>query len=223
MSAPPQILAILGHPTRKSFGGALADAYEQGASEAGCSVDVMDLSLMMFNATPTGRPGPLDEELATARERILRSDHIVLIYPTWLGAMPARMKGFFEQVFGNNWAFKIAPGALLPERMLLGRSADVLVTMDTPPLIYSWALGAPGHKLIKRAILAPSGISPVRLFSFGPLGTSTDAKRARWIASARNRGWEVGHALRAATLWSAISAWGPYSGFMSGPKRRARA
>src|SRR4051812_12128861 len=107
----PRILLILGHPDPNSYGGALAKAYAEGARAAGCEVDTMHLAAMDFNATPTGRPGPLEPALAQARERILQARHLVLVYPTWLGAMPARMKGFFERVFGDNFAFRFKPGS----------------------------------------------------------------------------------------------------------------
>ena len=130
-----------------------------------------------------------------ARERIKDARHIVLIYPTWLGAMPARMKGFFERVFGDNFAFRFKPESLMPERLLQGRSADVLVTMDTPPLLYRFLLGAPGHRLVRAGILAPAGIAPVRVFSFGPLRTSTDRKRAEWLRSVQAKAKAIGASL----------------------------
>jgi putative NADPH-quinone reductase len=210
MSDDARILIILGHPTRKSFGGALADAYEEGARAADCDVDYMDLSSMKFNATPTGRPGPLDPELVEARERILRASHLAFVYPTWMGAMPARMKGFFEQVFGSNWAFKFAPGAFFPERLLKGRSADVLVTMDTQPVIYTWVLGAPGHKLMKRAILAPSGIAPIRMLTFGPLSSSSEERRQKWLATARDRGDGAARSLKQVSSGRAFGGWNPF-------------
>lgn len=195
MSQDARILIVLGHPTRKSFGGGLLEAYEAGAEQAGCDVDIMDLSTMAFNATPTGRPGPLDPELLEARERIRQAQHLVFVYPTWLGAMPARMKGFFEQVFGNGWGFQFEPGKLLPIPLLKGRSADLLVTMDTPPWLYSIGMGAPGHKLMKRAILGPSGIRPVHIHTFGPLGSSSERMREKWLESARRRGKAMGETL----------------------------
>lgn len=195
MSADARILVVLGHPTRKSFGGGLLDAYVAGAQSANVEVDIMDLSTMTFDATPTGRPGPLPAELVEARERIQRARHLVFIYPTWLGAMPARMKGFFEQVFGNGWGFRFEEGKLLPIPNLKGRSADILVTMDTPPWLYTIGMGAPGHKLMKRAILAPSGVGPVHIHTFGPLGSSTQKAREKWLESARKRGRSIGESL----------------------------
>lgn len=200
MTHGAHILIVLGHPTAKSFGGGLLEAYEAGAREAGCQVDTMDLSTMSFNATPTGRPGPLDPELLQARERIQHAQHLVFVYPTWLGAMPARMKGFFEQVFGNGWGFRFEPGRLLPLPQLKGKSADVLVTMDTPPWLYNIGMGAPGHKMIKRAILGPSGVAPVSLRAFGPLTSSKESTRARWLSWTKRRGSAVGENLLRNTL-----------------------
>ncbi|MBN8748867.1 Flavodoxin-like fold protein [Xylophilus ampelinus] len=189
------VLIVLGHPDAKSFGGALAEAYERGLREAGCEVEIMRLGTLTFDAAPQGRPGPLEDDLMVARERIKDARHIVLIYPTWLGAMPARMKGFFERVFGDNFAFRFKPESLMPERLLQGRSADVLVTMDTPPLLYRFLLGAPGHRLVRAGILAPAGIAPVRVFSFGPLRTSTDRKRAEWLRSVQAKAKAIGASL----------------------------
>ncbi len=181
----PLTLIIVAHPDSRSFGAALAEAYAATAEEAGCKVETLHLGAMEFDPAPRGRPGPLEAALTDARESIRLAHHLVLVYPTWLGAMPARMKGFFERVFADGFATQFDPGARLPRRMLLGRSADVLVTMDTPPLLYRLLLGAPGHKLVRRAILAPAGIAPVKLFTFGPLRNSTDQRRQDWLAKVR--------------------------------------
>ena len=198
MMAAPKVLLVIGHPDTRSFGGALADAYAEGARGRGCEVDVMHLASMDFDAAPVGKPGPLESDLVAARERILRADHVVLVYPTWLGAMPARMKGFFERVFGDGFAVRFEPGSRLPQRLLKGRSTDVLVTMDTPPLVYRLLLGAPGHKLVRRAILGPAGIEPVRVFSFGPLRDSTERRRAGWLRDAKRRAERIASGWRPA-------------------------
>jgi NAD(P)H dehydrogenase (quinone) len=184
---PRSILLLVAHPDPRTFGGALAQAYAEGATVADCDVDVVYLSALEFDAAPAGRPGPLEPALVDARERILRCSHLVLVYPTWLGAMPARMKGFFERVFGDGFAMRVRPGSIVPEGLLKGRSADVLVTMDTPPLLYRLLLGAPGHALVRRAILGPAGIRPVRVQAFGPMRQSSDARRAGWLAQVRSR------------------------------------
>ena len=193
----PKTLLILAHPDKRGFGGALAEAYVSGLHAEGCEVEVMHLPALDFEATPAGRPLELEQSLVEARNAILGARHIVLVYPTWFGGMPARLKGFFERAFGNDFAFKFKPGSLLPESYLGGRSADVLVTMDTPPWAYQWLLGAPGHKQVRHAILGPSGIKPIRIFSYGPLRTSSDEQRKRWLERARTRAASVAAKLNA--------------------------
>jgi len=193
----PQVLLLLAHPDKRGFGGALAEAYVQRLQAQGCGVELIHLPALDFEATPAGRPPELEDDLVEARAAILRAQHLVLVYPTWFGGMPARLKGFFERAFGNDFAFKFKPGSLLPESYLGGRSADVLVTMDTPPWAYRWLLGAPGHKQVRHAILGPAGIKPIRIFSFGPLRSSTDEQRKRWIAQATARASEVARKLKA--------------------------
>jgi putative NADPH-quinone reductase len=195
----PRIVILLGHPDRKSFGGALAQAYAEHARQAGCIVDEFHIASMQFDAAPSSRPPAEPEaDLAAARAAIAEAKHIVLVYPTWMGTMPARMKGFFERAFADNFAFRFRPDSLMPEQLLKGRSADVLATMDTPPLVYRFVLGAPGHKMVRSSILGVSGIKPVKIFSFGPLRSSSEQKRAHWLERTGRRAETVAHKLQAA-------------------------
>lgn len=191
----PTVLLMLAHPDKRSFGGALAEAYLTGLQAQGCNVEVLHLPAMDFDATPAGRPPELEPHLVMAREAIVRAKHIVLVYPTWLGAMPARLKGFFERTFTPDFAFRFKPGKLVPEALLSGRSADILVTMDTPPWIYRWVLGAPGHRLVRHAILGPSGMRPLRITTIGPLRDSTEEKRRKWLERTRSRAAVIGKKL----------------------------
>lgn len=47
-----RILVILGHPNKESFNGALAQAYIQGASQAGAEVRRLDLGDLEFDSSP---------------------------------------------------------------------------------------------------------------------------------------------------------------------------
>lgn len=193
----PSVLLILAHPEKRGFGGALADAYVDSLQVHGCEVNALHLPALVFDATPAGRTPELEEDIVRAREAILRARHIVLVYPTWFGGMPARLKGFFERAFGNDFAFKFKRESMFPESYLSGRSADVLVTMDTPPWAYRWLLGAPGHKQVRHAILGPSGIKPIKIMSFGPLRASSDGQRQRWLEQTRARAAAIARKLKA--------------------------
>ena len=43
------------------------------------------------------------------------------------------LKGFVDRVFLPGFAFKYRPGKAFPAQLLKGRTAQLLVTMDTPP------------------------------------------------------------------------------------------
>lgn len=74
------------------------------------------------------------------------------------------------------------------DRLLGGRSARVIVTLNTPSFFYRWILGRPGHITMKRTILGFCGIRPARITEVGPIKSSTEEKRARWLREVRELG-----------------------------------
>jgi putative NADPH-quinone reductase len=106
------------------------------------------------------RSAPLPPILQPCQEAIGRADHLVMIYPLWLGTMPALMKAFLEQVFRPGFAFKMAkPGKMWTKRHR-GKTARIIVTMGMPAPVYRWYLGAHSLKSLERNILGFSGIGP---------------------------------------------------------------
>lgn len=65
--------------------------------------------------------------------------------------MPALLKGFIDRSFVPGFAFKYRRGNPLPAKLLGGRSARLITTMDAPPPWYYLVVGAPGHQAMKRA------------------------------------------------------------------------
>ncbi|MEI6758417.1 MAG: NAD(P)H-dependent oxidoreductase [Chlorobium sp.] len=186
-----RILIILGHPSSKSFCGALADAYEKGAKAAGHEVQRISLGTLSFD--PILHNGyatiqPLEPDLLAAQAALIRAQHIVFVYPVWWGAMPALLKGFIDRVFLPGFAFKFHDNSMRWDRLLSGRSAHLLVTMDTPPWYFRWVNHMPGHHQMRRTILGFCGIKPVIISNFGPIKDASDQKRAKWLARANSYG-----------------------------------
>ncbi|PJI95455.1 flavodoxin-like protein [Acidovorax sp. 69] len=77
-------------------------------------------------------------------------------------------------------------------QLLTGRSADLLVTMDSPHWYFRWVTHRPGHYPMKKAILEFCGIGPVRVHSFGPVRTAHAERLAQWVEKARQLGWRQG-------------------------------
>lgn len=182
-----KIAVLLGHPDVDSYCGAIARAYVDGARAAGAEVREIRLAELSFD--PVLRHGyneiqALEPDLVEAQAAIAWADVLVFAYPTWWGGPPALLKGFVDRVFLPGFAFKYRENSRFWDRLLTGRSARLLVTMDTPHWYYRLVVGQPGHRMMSRAILGFSGVKPVRTSVFGPVRQSTGASRDRWLARA---------------------------------------
>lgn len=178
-----KIAVVLGHPDTGAFCGALAEAYLAGARQSGHDVTLLPLAEMAFD--PVLRQGfrgnqPLEGDLAHAQQVLQAAEHSVWVYPNWWGGQPALLKGFIDRAFLPGFAFQYTQGPL-PQKLLKGRSAHVIMTLDTPIWWYRYAMGAPGLRVMKKGILQFSGISPVQSTLVGPVRGSGLEQRERWL------------------------------------------
>ncbi|OGB21349.1 MAG: NADPH:quinone reductase [Burkholderiales bacterium RIFCSPLOWO2_02_FULL_57_36] len=189
-----KILVVLGHPSSDSYCGSLADTYAEAARQAGTEVRKIHLGELDFD--PVLHEGytriqALEPDLVAAQEAFAWAEHLVFVYPIWWGAMPALMKGFIDRIFLPGFAFKYRPNSSLWDKLLAGRSAHLLVTMDAPPWYFKWINRMPGHNQMKKTILEFSGIKPVRISSFGPVIGSSAAQREKWAAKVQQFGLDA--------------------------------
>ncbi|HEY0917281.1 MAG TPA: NAD(P)H-dependent oxidoreductase [Solimonas sp.] len=186
-----RVLVILAHPAEDSLCHALAASYADGARQSGAEVRRLDLGGLSFD--PILRQGyreaqPLEPDLAAAQQELLWAQHLVFVYPIWWGAMPALLKGFLDRVLLPGFAFRYRRDSVWWDRLLAGRSAQLITTMDTPPWYYRWLYRQPGHEQMRRTVLEFCGIHPVRVKSFGPVRSAKPEQRARWLEWARRQG-----------------------------------
>jgi len=180
--AKPVVL-IQGHPD--PAGGhlchGLADAYAEGAVAGGHALDrieVAQLDFPLLRSATEFEKGTTPPDIKAAQGAIMRADHIVMIYPLWLGTMPALFKGFLEQCFRPGFALD-ADGKW--DELLAGKSARIVITMGMPAPFYRWYYGAHSLKSLERNILGFVGIAPIRETLFGGVETVSDARRAKWL------------------------------------------
>lgn len=190
--AARSILIIQGHPD--SAGGhlchGLADAYAAGASSAGhrvMRVEVARLDFPVLRSQAAFEMDALPESLNPARDALIAADHVLLVFPLWLGTAPALLKAFLEQLLRPGLAF--LPGEhSFPGALLTGRSARLVVTMGTPAFIYRWFFAAHGARSIDQGILSFCGMSPVRHTYFGRVDQVSPAERQGWLLKMRHLG-----------------------------------
>lgn len=178
-----KILILLGHPRNDSFCSALAESYEKGAKKAGHEVimrRINDLDIKLLRDPKKQEKNP-EKDVVKAQKDVKWANHLVFVYPTWWGAMPAITKSYFERVYTHDFAFNYKSGSPWWDKLLKGRSARMIVTMDAPPFVYKWMFGEPGHKMLKKGILEFCGVKPACITNIGPVRSSTKKKRARWL------------------------------------------
>ncbi len=186
------VLILNGHPDpgHRGLCHALAEAYAEGATAAGLSVqriDVAKLDFPLLRSQADFEKGSPPAVIAAAQQQIRAADHVVLIFPLWLGDMPAVLKAFLEQSLRPGFAFEERPRRF-PTPRLTGRSARVIVTMGMPALVYRLFYRAHGLKNLKRNILRFVGFRPVRATIVGSLGIRSRQSVERELASVRQLG-----------------------------------
>jgi putative NADPH-quinone reductase len=189
---PRRIVIIQGHPDAdpRRFCRALVDAYIAGARDAGHEVRLLDVTTLDFPVLRTREAwerGPPPEAIVRAQDDVRWADHVVLVFPLWLGALPALLKAFLEQLFRPGFAFtgSLAQGG---KRQLGGRSARLVVTMGMPALVYRWYFGAHSLRSLERNVLRFCGISPVRDTIIGMVESGDGRRRTRWLERMRALG-----------------------------------
>jgi len=187
-----RILILDGHPDPDParYGHALAASYARGAAEMGHVVhrtNLADLDFPILQSREEWEEGPPPAAILALQDQLAWAEHIVILYPLWLGEMPARLKALLEQAFRPAFAFggqTVSPGG----GKLKGRTARVIVTMGMPAAAYRVFYLAHSLRSLKRNILALVGIFPVRDMIIGAVETRSDASRKKCLAQLRKMG-----------------------------------
>lgn len=192
------VLVILGHPRKDSYCAALAKAYVRGAEAAGANVKnliLADLQFEMNVLVPSPEHQFLEEDILKAKELISWADHLVFIYPTWWGNVPALLKAFLDRTIMPGFAFRELQFDAY-DKMLAPRTAQLITTMDTPLFVYKLFYGSPGTKALTNATLKFCGVNPVRNMYLSPVKHSSKEKKQEWL----QRVYDQGRALQYGVL-----------------------
>lgn len=178
-----KLLIINGNPKPESLGAALAERYAE-AARGSHTVSTWSLSKMRFEPNlnlSQWRDTPREDDLQKLQEEMQWADHWVIVAPIWWGGVPAQFKGLIDRTLVPGFGFKYKAGSLMPERLLTGRSARVILTMDTPPWYDRLMFKEPGVRQLRKLTLEFCGLKPVKVTRFGPVIQSTEAQRERWL------------------------------------------
>ncbi len=191
MPKTSKIVIINGHPNDQSFNFALAEAYQKGAQQVGAEVKTIVIRELRFN--PNLQYGyqqrtELEPDLLEAWEKIQWADHLVWVHPVWWGGLPAITKGFIDRLFLPGMAFKYRPDSVWWDKLLKGKTAHIITTLDQPGWYYWWAFGRPSVNQLKRSTLEFCGVKPVKVSYFGIIRNSKAEMREKWLQKAERLG-----------------------------------
>ncbi|WP_166923533.1 NAD(P)H-dependent oxidoreductase [Flavobacterium poyangense] len=185
------ILIINGHPNAKSFNFAIADAYKKGALDSKAAVETITIVDLKFS--PNLQFGyqertELEPDLLESWEKIQKADHLVWIHPVWWGGLPAITKGFIDRLFLPGMAFQYRENSVWWDKLLKGKTAHIITTLDQPGWYYRLFYGRPSVNQLKKATLEFCGIKPVKVSYIGIVKTGNGLQRAKWLEQVYNFG-----------------------------------
>lgn len=125
-------LIVYAHPNPKSFNHAVLETVDEALRAQGHETRIRDLYALGFQpvlgeadlAPVEGGGAPPDVQ--REQQALSWADALVFIYPLWWFDRPAILKGWFDRVFTNGFAFRHTPSGY--EGLLRPRKALVIVT-----------------------------------------------------------------------------------------------
>ncbi|WP_286968535.1 NAD(P)H-dependent oxidoreductase [Flavobacterium sp. UBA4854] len=179
-----KILIINGHPNAESFNFGIAEAYKNGAITSGAQVEIITIANLNFN--PNLQFGyqkrtDLEPDLLESWEKIKKADHLVWIHPVWWGGLPAITKGFIDRLFLPGMAFQYRENSVWWDKLLKGKTAHIITTLDQPSWYYRLVYGRPSVNQLKKSTLEFCGIKPVKVSYIGIVKGSNQEQRKKWL------------------------------------------
>lgn len=185
-----KILILLGNTDTETFSGAMADAYQAGAEDAGHEVQRVNIGEMQFD--PILHKGykeiqALEPDLLALQDAFRWADHIVIVYPNWWNTMPAILKGLFDRFWIPGFAFNFNKQTKRIDQHLKGKTARVIIVAGTNSPFKTWWMYGDYTNEIQHGILEFAGIK-TKVSPFGPCERVDDLCRNGWVKQVENLG-----------------------------------
>lgn len=188
-----RILIIDGHPDPAGgrLGHALAQAYGEGAEQAKHEVRTLRLADLEFPLLRTQADydrGEPSQVIRDCQSLLDWASHVVIVYPLWLGSMPAMLKALLEQTLRPGFAFSTRKPGRWPVKLQTGKSARIVVTMGMPGWVYRWYFRAHSLRSLQRNILRFVGFRRIRSTLIGDVASLSSSQRQACLKRMRRLG-----------------------------------
>jgi NAD(P)H dehydrogenase (quinone) len=179
-------LIIYSHLNSASFTKAVVDKVVEKSEAKGDETKIIDLYGESFQAILgmsdiesmfMGKETPID--VKKYQDMITWAEHITVVYPMWWGQMPAILKGFFDRVFANGFAYNY--GVQGPEGLLGGRTAHLYILTGTPNEYYKEnGMHDAQEHVISKGVFGFCNID-AKITFFGNIAMGDDALRKSYL------------------------------------------
>jgi putative NADPH-quinone reductase len=190
MSAP-RILVVIGTPLPGTLNHALAHSYAESARTAGAEVRIVDLAADPVPGHPSARgevrmprtdaDSQLAPEIVSYIADVEWADHLAFFFPQWWGSSPAALKTWIDRVFVSGFAYRYRPTGRLWDKLLTGRTARIVMTMDSPAFWNALAYRDSAVRSLRAATLEFCGVRVRGVTRLAEVRHRADADRERWI------------------------------------------
>ena len=126
------VLIVYAHPNPLSFNQSILKVINTAFKKRGDTVQLKDLYAERFDPVlgeaqlSLQNEGKVPDDIKREQEQVSWADVIVVIYPLWWFDRPAILKGWFDRVFTNGYAFSFDESGLTG--LLHNKRAMVVVT-----------------------------------------------------------------------------------------------
>jgi NAD(P)H dehydrogenase (quinone) len=175
-----KVLIIYAHPNPKSLNHAILEAVTSALIARGAEARVRDLYAMRFDpvlrADELADRHKLSPDIAEAQADVSWADTLIFIYPIWWTDRPAILKGWFDRVFTNGFAFSTKGGW---RGLLNGRKAIVLQTAGGSEEELKKMMQPAMDRVMKEGTFGFVGITDVTIKTFYSVVSQSEAERQR--------------------------------------------
>jgi putative NADPH-quinone reductase len=188
-----RVLLVYANPLASGLNGKIKSVVIENLDSAGHEIDVIDLYKDRFDPVLNLEERKLYFETTFIRgdlaanyaKRLMRTEGLVFVFPTWSMGPPAILKGFFDRVFGPDVSFSLDDnGNLLPNLQHITKAVAIVTYGRERPVL--WWFGDPPRRMIKRWLkwfLAPR--AKVKFLALYNLHKPNDNRIANFLNKVR--------------------------------------
>lgn len=157
------VLVVHCHPDPESFGAAIRDRVLAGLGRTAHDVRHLDLYAEGFDPvlcdaerrahlTPLADRAAPDPQVVEYAALLQWCEALVLVYPTWWGAQPAMLKGWFDRTWVRGVAWDLPEGTNRIHPMLRNIRRIVVVTTHGSSKLLNSVQGEGGKRIALRTV-----------------------------------------------------------------------